>query len=138
MTRYPLAVKYLAVIVIGLGLLAALAGWSAAVQEGPWGNVPRILMGVVVFLAGPSIMVIKKRAGRKTRSDAMDGVESQVAHKAASAVFHDSLVLLVVLGTSFVIFGNYAHPAVMIFGLLVVLLVMYFTRHAIALRKMAR
>ncbi len=83
-------------------------------------------------------MVIKKQDARMVRSDSAEGIESEVALKASSAAFYDALVLITALGASYLIFGNYAHPAFMTLVLLATLIVMYFVRHAVILKKLAR
>jgi hypothetical protein len=138
MKSSPLALKYLAVVAAALALIAVLAAWSAALQDGPWNGVPRVLMVCVVILTGPGVMAIKKQDARVARSDSTEGIESEVALKASSAVFYDALVLITALGASYLIFGNYAHPALMTLVLLVTLIVMYFIRHAAILKKLAR
>ncbi|GAB2736901.1 hypothetical protein GCM10027038_39240 [Arthrobacter bambusae] len=133
-----MALKYLAIVGVALALIAVLAAWSAAVQDGPWNGVPRVLMVCVVVLTGPAVMVIKKQDARMVRSDSAEGIESEVALKASSAAFYDALVLITALGASYLIFGNYAHPAFMTLVLLATLIVMYFVRHAVILKKLAR
>ncbi|MEV8150875.1 hypothetical protein AB0O52_22340 [Arthrobacter sp. NPDC080073] len=133
-----MVLKYLAVVLVALALIAALAAWSTAVQDGPWNGVARVLMVCVVVFAGPTVMVIKKQDARMVRSDSAEGIESEVAVKASSAVFYDALILITALGASYLIFGNYAHPALMTFVLLATLIVMYFIRHAVILKKLAR
>lgn len=137
MRNLPLALKYLAIVVVAFALLGVLAGWSAAVQDGPWSNAPRVLMACVVFLTGPAVMVAKKQNAKGVRSDSSEGIEHEVALRASSAVFYDALVLITALGASYLIFGNYAHPAFMTIVLLVTLIVMYFIRHAVILKKLA-
>lgn len=95
-------------------------------------------MACVVFLTGPAVMVAKKQNARMVRSESTEGIEREVALRASSAVFYDSLVLITALGASYLIFGNYAHPAFMTIGLLVTLIVMYFIRHALILKKLAQ
>lgn len=138
MKSSPLVLKYVAVVVVALALIAVLAAWSAAVQDGPWNGVPRVLMVCVVASAGPAVMAIKKRDAKTVRSDSSEGIESEVALKASSAVFYDALVLITALGVSYLIFGNYVHPALMTLVLLVTLIVMFFIRHAVILKKLAR
>ncbi|MGO4583536.1 hypothetical protein AB4Z38_06575 [Arthrobacter sp. 2RAF6] len=138
MKSSPLALKYLGVVVAALALIAVLAAWSAAVQDGPWNGIPRVLMVCVVIVAGPGVMAIKKQDARMVRSDSTEGIESEVSLKASSAVFYDALILITALGASYLIFGNYAHPALMTLALLVTLIVMYFIRHAVILKKLAR
>ncbi|MHA7197795.1 hypothetical protein [Arthrobacter alkaliphilus] len=138
MKSSSLALKYLAVIAVALALIAVLAAWSAAVQDGPWNAVPRVLMVCVVIFTGPAVMVAKKQNAMMVRSDSAEGIEREVALRASSAVFYDALVLITAFGASFLIFGDYAHPAFMTIVLLVTLIVMYFIRHAIILKKLAQ
>ena len=133
-----LVLKYLAVVVVALALIAVLAAWSAAMQDGSWSAVPRVLMVCVVFLTGPAVMAIKKQETRKARTDSTEGIESEVALKASSAVFYDALLLITALGASYLIFGNYAHPALMVLVLLAALILMYFIRHAVILKRLAQ
>ncbi|MBD5381748.1 hypothetical protein ACR8AL_07020 [Clavibacter sepedonicus] len=116
-------------VVLGVGLYEA--------TQGP-GDIARGVIVAAIAFAGPvTAMVVKGRRARSSRSDRPGSVEMALARDVQATVFRDVVIALPVAFLVSVVIPKLT-SATTVFGILLILLVDFWLRYVLALRRAVR
>lgn len=126
--------KQIAVLVIaGIAAMAALLAWANT--AGPTGElVARMVVAVVIVGLLMSVNLIKRARQRQTLSQADGSVEKEMAIKAQSAAYIDSLVIMILALAAVAISGASTFAIAVIASAIVLLVLSFWVRYSLEKR----
>ena len=110
--------------------IIATTVWRANMGHDVPEFVPALVTGVIVFGAGISALIVRRRAERNDLSREPDSVERIAATEAQAKTFIDAVVLGTILGCALIIW-DVIPASVAVIGLVVVLVIDFYVRFAV-------